>query len=518
MRGPIDDRVLDHALEQALGAREETDLPERILQAWTRGVPGSIDVDEVDLDADPLPATIDGAPGVSRNGGHARPQPVLRRLRTLYVAAAAAAVLLLALVWQLSRPPYADAPLAVASSGQIIQIGDVVRVGSEPLDIHLANGAELRAEAGTVLVATEREGRPAFELELGSLELGAGVESLWVTTDFAGVRALPGAELTMSVDQNPLGKRALSMNVTVGVAEFEHDGALLTVVPTRGPRTLAGPVLLAENDIELFDTLFEELCVLRETRMYEAKGLPQRILALEELSGVLARSVPLWARLARRVEERRDDPLSKVVLGNVIDFLHTDPSVEALSLASDLWLEIPELFTETHLVTFAERGAFEFQREIEAMVVMYEPVDDPLLERDYRQDPPVLAATYLAVRGNDAGRELLEKSVGDIQTVERVAPWCMLASLGLDALRDPNAWTDLEQRIQKLVEMSLDDNELIAASRTLLQFQYFQRLRAAPETPILGTVQRDSMRWVEVRRNEVQSEVEILALMRALFG
>lgn len=236
---------------------------------------------------------------------------------------------------------------------------------------------------------------------------------------------------------------------------------------------------------------------------------------MEDLSAVLAHSVPLWSRLAAKVganlpEPAADSGLPRDFLGNVIDFLHVDPSAESLALASELWLAAPEWFEEVHLVTFAERGAFEFDREIEAMVEMYEPVE-PF------QEPPVVAATYLALRGNTAGRDLLADSAAGIRSVEWIAPFGMFAALGLDALGDPEAWNALEEQVQNYVMKFLEEGEQIRASRLLLEFEFFDQLRQSAETPVLGRLQRDALRHVDLRANEVQAEFEILELMGRLF-
>lgn len=542
------DRVLDYALGRVLDEEGGPDLTANILQAWSRGVRGSLEVDETDLGQDALP-TPPRSTAPAPNGSATRETvPRGGRLRLVRSLAASAAVVALFLsVWKWGRPA-PEPPFAVASAkvellsganltprtDTNIRPGDVILVDSGPVDIRVG-AASLRAGAETILIARERDGQALVELELGSIELTAGAEAFLLAAPFAGIRALPGSDLEARVELDTwptayaelafreqavallgpgfAGKRSISLNVSAGAAEFEHEGSLLTVVPESGPRTVAGPVLLAEDDIERFDELFDMLC-LAERRVYESKGLDLRLAEMDELSEILERSRPLWARLAKR-----SATVASEFRVNVIDFLQIDPSPESLALASDLWLDYPASFLDRHLVTFAERGAFEFEREIGAQVEMFDPasIGEPIpgLERN-ELDMPIVSAAYLAVHGDGAGRELLIQATGGVSEAGW-APWGYLAALALDRLGEPDVWKETQAKVQARVYASLEQADPITASNTLLSYAYFHQLREDPDPPRLGTFQSDSFRWTSKRRNQLQVEIDILDLMDELF-
>ena len=142
-------------------------------------------------------------------------------------------------------------------------------------------------------------------------------------------------------------------------------------------------------------------------------------------------------------------------------------------------------------------------------------MEPPGLEPPGRWQMPVVAAAYLAVRGDDSGRELLRAATGALREVGWT-PWGYLAVVGLDRLGDVYIWEETQRQVQVDIKKYLEEAELIAAADTLLGYQYFHELRLESE-PTLGTFQSDSSRFVRTHRTELQTEADVLDLMDELF-
>ena len=535
----------------------QVDLTARITAAWARGVRGSLDPEEL---FDVLGEGEKPLAGDTPENGFPRRErkAAVRQLRPLRVLAAAAGLLaaLGAAWWWVRSAGPSTQPLAVATHavlllrgaegtaerGTTLEPGDSLVVAEVPVELAFASGAVLRIDpVGVLALGLAGPGEPDVILALGAVDLrGAGADFV-LRTDFSSLRIPPDAAVVAAVvleepdvvarlSPAELGRRLLdagfdaprlfTVRVIAGEVELVHAAASEMLTAASGPITLwsrPAPSALTRRqaaELERFDALFEQICVERaELPMKQLwGGYAESSLAMEGLSELLADAPPLRSRLRERVHHLRAAPQTpNGFTACVLDFLVQDPADDSLRLARELWLESPDDFREIHVVGFAERGAFEFQRELRAAVGAFEPADA-------EDDRPVLAAVYLAVRGDDLGRAQLEEALDPASGIAWTSPNYFLAALALDALGEPGAWSDVQSRVRERVEALLEESELVAAADLLLAFEAFHRLREADELPPLAGMVQHVRRHIDRRKPEVQREEHIRALLAELVG
>ena len=293
-----------------------------------------------------------------------------------------------------------------------------------------------------------------------------------------------------------------------------HGGELATVpaLKTNTPPEYGGPAVFAlatDEDRARFAKAFEAAT----DKLYDwapqrpAAGSPGEVAGpVDELARLLSEQPALWseleARTLRLIELAPELPL---VASRLVDLAAYDPSEEALGVARDLWLRAPGVFTEEHLVTLAERGAFEFEREVVAQVALYGP-DSP--------EEPILAATYLAFQGDEAAVILLLAHLPE--QGQMVAPRDLAAAVALDFQGRPEAWSRLERLVARNVEDALERGDLDTARSIVLGFEFFHLARDEGEVMELGSLAVRTARYCAERRDDLLDPEDIRALLEAM--
>lgn len=157
------------------------------------------------------------------------------------------------------------------------------------------------------------------------------------------------------------------------------------------------------------------------------------------------------------------------------------PPERGTPFARALWMAAPWAFGDQELVALADRGAFEAQRELVARTA------DALADPGAWPVPPVLAAAWLAERGDPRGRRLLARIVagsddppGDLDAVDRLA----LAGRLLDDLGDARAWSRAHARVARAVEDWIGAGYLPRAASAAAILAFDARVPAAPRLPL----------------------------------
>ncbi len=539
------DRVLEYALVEVYRGRRGADLSRRIASAWERGLRGTLEDEELARllgePEDREPHEFPLLPGSSSNGiGSASPLSQAWFRRRWLPAAIAAGILIatgtLAL-WLGSRR--AAEPFGVVSKEVLvirgpartelrsidILPGDVLAVEDAPLRLALRGGADLDLAPRSVLLAARLEDAVQIDLAFGELEVSCGVEPLNIATGFASVRAAPGSRLLARVSVAGAAgtldllapadrarvllrpdfdrERKFHVRVIDGEARLAQGDRFETAVAGSAERVFSSraEVELTQGDRQRFDDLYRDVC---EKPM---APYPELAASMRELSGLLADHPSLWKIFRERATQLRVKPGAAAIAPHVIDVLHQDFSSESLELARELWLEIPEAFREEHMVAFAERGAFEFQREVRAQVATW--------EESSGLPPPVLAAAYLCYRGDGSGTAILRRACEAVAPAS--APACFLAALALESAGERTFWPRVAELVREQSERHLDLHDAAYSGRLLIVYEAFLELRELGGTPAIGNLYTELLERVEMRSADLGDEERVRALHRRLF-
>lgn len=532
-----EDRVLDHALSQVLGEPEEVDLTPRILAAWKRGVQGS----GVTAEAEPNgrePSWVGAPPRrVSR--------PALRLVAASVVAAAAAGIAL----WVLRPGQAADPPLAVASRpvelmsalDGLARVGVEVREG-DAVVVGPGLGSELALAGGGVVSLGERTvlsmepGRA--ELRLGSLRV-ADAAGLVLASGPVRIEPAAGAALSLSREIKALSKPvgepepfdrvaadllrgkagapgALAIAVQSGevallFGRYEDrvaagDERLLRLEPGRGA-VAAGPEGMRVG--KLCSSVFGSMGPLKADPggMWGPGmgGQPAR-----ELMELLSKRPHLWSAVEYALEELfshevETDPRR----ARALDLLAMHPSELALELGRELWMRFPESYEVHHVLAFAERGAFEFEREVAGLVAFHDesaPYD------------PTLPAAYLAFRGRDDGLVHLMDAVQEISLASPELAETLIAAAALRELGVERPWERVHALLEREVGEALEREDLDEAARLVLEVELFHRLPESGRPPRLASLPMDVVRHHETRRRAIDGAEAVRALLEELLA
>jgi hypothetical protein len=522
-----EDRILDYALARHFRGEETVDLSEEIARAWDEGARGSLAPDELELeDALEAPATPVTPATPARAPEPA--SPIARRplLRLVPLAAAAAAVAAALFLFGEEDAPEVRSLVAASRA-----VGVLDGAGTEHRSDALAAGESallLEGEATFVVGSAQLAVRsPALlrfqhaglvDLLVGAVELTAGTDPMRLETGFAALHVDPGSRVVVELTRGPsedgsppeldvaLARRALasgiasprSLRVTVAAGEAElvrsagrselldpESGSF--VVPSRAPEAVS------DEDIARFEGLLERLVHDLEAGPTWDRVRSQAFArGLEQLGDLLTEEEELRALFRQRVlEKRRDGALPPFFTTTLLDFLELDPDPAAFDLARRLWIEEPSAFFPYHVVAFAERGGFEFERELDAMVESWN--EDP----ESWELPPLVPAVHLAFREDARARPLLTAMVAERPRPGYTKGWevadQILAAVGLDALGDTDVWDDVLDGLAHDVEMLVEQGETIEAARIVLTLEVIvARLRASgvPELTGLGLALR----------------------------
>ena len=519
------DRVLEYALERLLGENaEEPDLAPRIVEAFARG-------EERELPA--LPPAPTAATGVRRSRPRLLPRTALR---WTWLAAAAAIASLSLFLWRSNRAPAPPETLARAETPVLLLRGPgytaafaseivsgdrvVVPLGDE-VSFHLRGGASLVAGGGTLFrigAPTPRgsDGSPgamSLDLLVGNLRFATDSPGdLHVETGIAHLRPASGALFAVMVELDPGGMpgrgwtdpnvaaklfrtgldmpRLLTVSVKRGSLEWVLDDQRETLWAGDLRRAWSGEPateLLTEDVEKKVAGLLSEIggagVSAKQPSLFARNVSPALAKPAEALSSMLARQPQYWKLVASTAIDWAKDPRERArVIGALVEFLVRDDSPTAYDLARELWLYRPEAFDEHQIVAFAERGAFEFERELAAILEQWRPGDG---------GAPVLSAAWLCRHGDPGAIEVLEAVLAEADDAPDAAQSRLLAAYALGTIGDQKAWEDNLKRTEETAEQLLAAKEPAAAGVLALLADHLDGLRQREEPSPLGTLPRD---------------------------
>ena len=386
------------------------------------------------------------ASGRTKVNGHDRAPATPSLLRRAPVQAAAAALVLATagLWWWRQAGPKLEAPgssLAGAFArldqpatvirgterrrSETLEPGDAVWSAEQTLAIQLAGAGTVHLQPGS-LVRFDGVHEPESPAEVEQVALlvggldwsvpsepsGAGAADALLDFGFAELAPGPGGRVDAAVEPVLAGyrvslaemleepwdePRVLSLSVAGGTSRLTLGDRIESLEPGNAPVRFESHPVDSETR-KRFESLRQSLFAgaegLREVGGYTNFGL-----LIDQLTLDLKSAPGLWADLAERWT-KDGDPRARPVL---LSCLQMSDSPRALFLARRLWREDPAAFLDDQIVSFAERGAFEFQREVAARVAGWDAADDGPL--------PILSAAYLAQSGDDSGYEVLAEAV-----------------------------------------------------------------------------------------------------------
>ncbi|MEM8710944.1 MAG: hypothetical protein AAGG01_08335 [Planctomycetota bacterium] len=259
----------------------------------------------------------------------------------------------------------------------------------------------------------------------------------------AGLAALAGGAWWASAQRpdDPVPGNMPELEMASGPQEPE------STAPVIHPNALAQAELLSQKLDDLY-----------------VKGMPPEI-AREVIEGsyregalsALRRTPEIWPHVDDVFDgllDPEEQPLN--VRRELIRALAVDESAVVLRRLRSEWLKQPEAFTIDVVITLAERGAFEFEREAEAWLASYrvgESASDPA---DGLSGDPLTAAVHGAFRGDARAVPVLEVELESKASGER----SLLAAVGLARLGRGTAWIDRFEGYVDSIRAALDAPDL----------------------------------------------------------
>ncbi|MFN0243373.1 MAG: hypothetical protein ACKVWV_10825 [Planctomycetota bacterium] len=558
------DRLVDFALERLHAPREEVDLAAQILDAWERGERGS-DVSELIEPAEHAP--VRRAPLVEPRPVAPRRTLVRASLAAVVLVAITA---VLALFWTRDggpssapgRPPgpppvpiaRAAAPVRVlrgappedVTTSDILARDLVVIAHGASAEIVLASGGRFTARDGAVLAlaltpsaSTEstRDARASVALALyrGALDVACGPEALAIDTVLSTLSVAPPcavfqAEVVWEPSSNA-ARTALASELVALTTDDEsgpsklrtkvESGALWITRATGRERLVAGtardlvaPARAGEVTSTGRESLTKRLdAVLRgyaEPDSWQPFGpvrTPFERDVAKDLLALLAKEPQYWSVLEEDLAARiARFELASEPFRRVVDMLLADASGHGFDLGRKLWLLHPAGFRDVHIALFAERGAFEFEREAHARVALAEPMDGVL---------PVACAAWVAREGDRAGNELLWKFLDEppatptLDDIDRG----LLAAFVLDSLERGDAWSRGVAFAADASEGALGIGRPGVAAMAALTIQYFDEARAAKRPVPIEALTNDLLDFIATRMPALAGAAEVRALL-----
>ena len=502
------ERLLEVALERLFAEGDEVakraerersdEASAKIVAAWKRGVTGTglaelEDLHDVPVRKDhnghaaPRPTELEPA-GVPPQAG---PRPV--RVRR-WASAAGLFAIAGAGLWYAGRSGAFEETHALraarvvevaALDGRVrdrrgIASGELVRVQGGPVAFSLASmgapDAVFEATGGSEFHFHQGAGAsPEIELRRGALTWnGAGPNvAFGVDLGAARVDGESGAVLAVHVFDEPAGEMAVSLES--GNAWIQYAGRREPLVSGDRLTLPADPEDWASGAArevrELCDALPWKpgLATSLSGAGWVDRGLGFSKTA-EELDARLDGDALAWSVLREQYGLWRDERDGEFP-PPLLDYLAWNRSPRAVALARELWSESPEGFTEDHLVAFYERGAFELDRELEALASI-----SP--EASGGRGTGMFAAAFFASRGDARGRALLELYAEPPSWRERyvgMEGWlgALIASRALEWLGDRTAWDRLLDSLRVEVRWAIDTGQEELAGFALLEADYF---------------------------------------------
>ncbi len=379
-------------------------------------------------------------------------------------------------------------PVDVGASRLAGLQGAVVVAPGEPARMERRRGtsvaATLRAAPGSVVAfptdASVGVAAGDVQLDVGaaplSVELPGGVRFAAAADSSVQISALSGS-LGRFVP-NPDERLAAAqgdwqgiVQLTADVGELRlRDGAMLPLSDAGGATTLViskGKVRVATVD-DL--GLATEVGVFLEDAQREKAN---ELISASFDGGLLAalrREPELWPLAAPGFDQLFGDrSVSSYMRQGLIGSLAVDSSPVAHRVLRTAWRTAPEDFTTPAIVSLAESGVPEFEREVQAWL-------------DFDGADPFAVAMYLALRGDDRGGAILR----EIVEADDVGAAPILAGAGLALLGDVLAWEKAVFDHVEGMRAALDADLIDPAAGMLNVLTYAVHIRRSADPAELG--------------------------------
>jgi hypothetical protein len=141
-----------------------------------------------------------------------------------------------------------------------------------------------------------------------------------------------------------------------------------------------------------------------------------------------------------------------------------------------------------------------------------------LLEARYDAGPDAVQlrflAAALALRGDGRGRAVLENAVARLNPVMMVDR--LLCAAALRRLGDKHPWNSEVETLAGRVEQALADGDLDYARSTVLRIAYFHRGLEGEEPPLMSWLVDRVRLFERAHAEDVRSEDEVRAMLRAM--
>ena len=537
------DRLVDYALERLAREDESVDLSGRVRSAWERGVAGP---DLHDLDASEVP-----------RGPRALTREPRVRSRRAYAWAAAAVVLVGVGLWRWNLPaPQGDqVPVAEVNLSRPLPVleGGVWRIGEEglvarpigaplwvdglaPAVVKLPGGASLAVQPGSRFAATEN----GVRLDWGGLEATSGEAALELELGDARVRLAPHSVLACDLDADhrapspdqlhliepahfalAQGVARLRLQLHRGDAQLGSEGASIALssgaavdfaLDASGPHPL---------DPGLRGGIQGMLAALFEGKPYPGPWTPYQDEAFAILLEQLGDEPAAWVDLEADFAAKLAEPMGAAQRGRFLDVLVTNRTRGARRLVEEQWRLHEPAFSADHLVAMAERGHPQFVEELEGIVALTEPGEQPPPGLADWIDP-TLPAAYLALRGDARGVEHLRAQHLEAQHLQNQQWGGVIAALALHVAGvDRRPWRQCTEMIDMLAREQLALGNVGEAALLALAWEGYALMLAesrAPETFALAFLEGRLTRHVMLRQPAGMDANEVAALLDDLAG
>jgi hypothetical protein len=184
---------------------------------------------------------------------------------------------------------------------------------------------------------------------------------------------------------------------------------------------------------------------------------------------------------------------------------HDSPGARRLARA--LWRAEPARFEEDHLIALAAQGAFDFAREVRALVDGYAFGDELV---------PVRCAAYLAGLGDRRGVPLLRDAAGAVPVDERSMTDLFVAVLALDHLGLSDAWPQTRRAMAVDGLYALERGDEAAGRSIAMTLDLVEERRAAGAPVPVAFLEDHVARHLAERKDEVSSVDDLRMLLEHL--
>ncbi len=213
---------------------------------------------------------------------------------------------------------------------------------------------------------------------------------------------------------------------------------------------------------------------------------------------VLGKEPETWDMLVPLIEERY--AAQPAVRATLLDFVASVPFADASDVAAKLWKADRTGFATDHVLLFAISGAEPFASEIVALTK----------KANVAACADVRPAVFLALQGNDLGKEALARTVKSAPG--GCAATALFAGLGLEKLGVAGALEDVRGKVRESALAALDSGDVGAARGLALQLEYFEKAKSYP-LKSLGQLDQEVGWHCQARADELSCDQSVFALL-----